>query len=95
MDRLLKNEIVRVLQKAAKEANEVYHEQWLTDKELCKHVGVFTKSWLKHNGCLLPRRQMVWVDEKGVEHSTSWCYPLHQILRMFANGEITKIRKSS
>ena len=94
MDRLLKNEIVRVVEKATTDANEKYLERWVTGKELSKHIGVFTESWLKHNGCMLPRTYAMWVDDAG-EHRSSFMYPLHKILRMVETGEIKQLRRDN
>ena len=67
---------------------EVMNEVWLTAEELSKQIQFFSKSWLKDNGHYLPREHVVYEDKKGVEHKTSWCYPLHRIRRMVAEGQI-------
>lgn len=91
MDKLLKAEIIATVQRAQEEANELYQERWLTDGELCEHVGVFTKRWLKGNGHLLPRTRAEWSDDKG-NHRTPWVYPLHKIQRMMASGDIKRLQ---
>jgi hypothetical protein len=93
MDKMLRAEIVATVQMAQMEANETYNERWLTDKQLCEHVGVFTKRWLKDNGYLLPRTRAEWSDQKG-NHRTPWVYPLHRINRMIASGEIKRLTMS-
>ena len=90
MDRQLRAEIVNTVNKAVMEMNEVYNERWLTDDQLCEHIGVFTKRWLKDNGHMLPRSRAEWGDASGL-HNTKWVYPLHQIQRMFQNGEIKRL----
>jgi hypothetical protein len=92
MDKHLKAEIVATVNQAMMEAHETYKEKWLTDEQLCDHIGVFTKRWLKDHGHLLPRTRAEWSDEKGVGHNTSWVYPLHRVQRMLADGEIKRLR---
>ena len=92
MDRQLKAEILSTMKQAMAEANETCNEKWLTDEQLCEHIGVFTKRWLKDHGHLLPRTRAEWRDENGVGHNTSWIYPLHRIQRMITDGEIKKLR---
>ncbi len=92
MDKQLKLEIIATVKKAVVDTNEVYEERWLTDDELCKYVGIFTKRWLRENGYLLPRMQVVWKDKKGVEHvAKQYLYPVHKILAMVADGRISKL----
>jgi hypothetical protein len=91
MDRLLRAEIVATVQRAQEEANELYQERWLTDDQLCGHVSVFTKRWLKGHGHLLPRTRAEWIDDKG-NHRTPWVYPLHKIQRMMASGDIKRLQ---
>lgn len=43
MDRQLKAEILSTMKQAMAEANETCNEKWLTDDQLCEHIGVFTK----------------------------------------------------
>lgn len=68
---------------------EVMNEVWLTAAELTKQIQFFSKSWLQDYGHYLPREHVVYEDKDGVEHKTSWCYPLHRIQRMIAEGKIT------
>ena len=64
------------------------NEVWLTGAKLAEQIQLFSPSWLKRYGYLLPRERMVMVDEDGVEHKSGWCYPLHRIQRMVHEGEI-------
>lgn len=63
---------------------EVMNEVWLTAANLSEQIQFLSKEWLKRYGHLLPREQIVYEDENGVKHKTSWCYPLHRIQRMMA-----------
>ena len=90
MDRQLRAEIVATVQKVVMEANEIYGERWLTAKQLCEYVGVFTERWLKDHGYLLPRTPAEWDDDEG-HHVSSYMYPLHKILAMMADGRIKRL----
>ena len=92
MDKMLRAEIVAEVQKAMQESLEMYREQWVTDKELMKHVQCLNKTWFKTYGHTLPREQVVVTEvESGKPHYTSWCYPLHKIQRMLSTGELKNI----
>lgn len=67
---------------------EVMNEVWLTAAKLSEQIQFFSKSWLEDYGHLLPREHVVYEDKYGVVHKTSWCYPLHRIQRMVAEGQI-------
>ena len=92
MDRQLKNEIVAAIRSAEREAREMYEERWVSGDELTRYCAMFTKSWLKMYGHSLPRTRAVVVDEAGNEHASIWAYPLHQIQRKIASGEIKDLR---
>lgn len=93
MDKMLRAEIVAEVQKAMRESLEMYREEWVTDKELMKHVQCLNKTWFRTYGHTLPREQVVVTeDESDQEHRTGWCYPLNRIRRMVATGEIKGLR---
>lgn len=91
MDKMLKSEIIGVVQRSMKESMELYNERWVDDSELCKQIGCITKGWIRLYGHTLPREQIVVTDIKG-PHRTSWCYPLHRILRMMDAGDLAKLK---
>lgn len=95
MDRQLKAEIVATVKRSVAEAMEVYHERWLTDKEMSQYISVMTQRWLRDHGHMLPRQQAGWIDKNGVEHATSYLYPLHQIQAMLADGRIKELREKN
>jgi hypothetical protein len=95
MDRQLKAEIVATVKRSVAEAMEVYSERWITDKEMSQYISVMTQRWLRDHGDMLPRQQPTWKDKNGVEHSTSYLYPLHQIQAMMADGRIKELREKN
>ena len=95
MDRQLKAEIVATVKRSVAEAMEVYQERWITDKEMSEHISVMTQRWLRDHGDMLPRQQAGWIDKNGVEHSTSYLYPLHQIQAMLADGRIKELKEKN
>ena len=95
MDRQLKAEIVATVKRSVAEAMEVYSERWIIDKEMSEHISVMTQRWLRDHGDMLPRQQPTWKDKNGVEHSTSYLYPLHQIQAMIADGRIKELKEKN
>ena len=95
MDRELRKaiaaEVREVTERVQREHWELYHEKWVTGKELGQFISCFGGGWLKAYGQTLPRTQAVVVDENMVEHRTGWIYPLHRIQRMLMSGEIKKM----
>lgn len=87
---MLRAEIVGEVRRAMQESLEMYREQWVTEKELMKHVQCLNKTWFKTYGHTLPREQVVVTDDKP--HHTGWCYPLHRIQRMLQSGELKALR---
>ena len=90
MDKMLRAEIVGEVRRAMQESLEMYREQWVTEKELMKHVQCLNKTWFKTYGHTLPREQVVVTDDKP--HRTGWCYPLHRIQRMLQSGELKTLK---
>lgn len=99
MDRELRSEIVALVggitEKVQREHWELYHEEWVTPKELCKRIGCFNAGWMKSYARTLPRTQPIVLDENNVEHYGSWIYPLHKIQRMVMEGKIKQLRMKS
>jgi hypothetical protein len=92
MDRLLRAVIVAELRRAMEESEEMYGEQLVSGKELCKQVQCITASFLDEFGNTLPReRARVWKDGIAVR-TTNWVYPLHRIKRMIARSELKELR---
>lgn len=92
MDKMLRAEIMGEVRRAMQESLEMYREQWVTDKELMKHVQCLNKTWFKTYGHTLPREQVIVTDSDNEPHRTTWCYPLHRIQRMLQSGELKALR---
>ena len=89
MDRKLRCEIAQVFaSESVRYHYEVMNEVWLTAAKLSEQIQFFSKSWLEDYGHLLPREHMMYEDEDGVVHKTSWCYPLHRIQRMIHEDKL-------
>ena len=89
---MLRAEIMGEVRRAMQESLEMYREQWVTDKELMKHVQCLNKTWFKTYGHTLPREQVLVTASDHVPHRTTWCYPLHRIQRMLQSGELKALR---
>ena len=90
MDKILRTEIINEVKRSMRESMEVENERWIYGDELSKQFQMFSPSWLKAYGHLLPRTRSE-VDDKGRTTCTRWCYPQHQIARMIADGSIKKL----
>lgn len=85
--RLLRAEVTATVKDAVKSAMEVYEERWLTKEELIRQFGVFSESWLKKYGKMLPRVRVT-VEDGGESVVSRWAYPQHRIARMLAGDEV-------
>ena len=92
LDKETRLAVAAAVQKATMEVNEVYTEEWLTGKQLCEQVPLFTKEWLRHNWRMLPSERVGWKDSDGVEHECTRCYPKKKILRMISDGAFRAMR---
>ena len=92
MDKQLRSEVRIEVRAAMREALELYNERWVTAEELMTWIGCITPSWMRTYADTLPREQMIVYDENDVPHRTGWCYPLHRLQRMMAEGELKRLR---
>jgi len=79
------------VRKAQMETSEIYGEQWVTGKELCKQIAMFSIDWLEKFGWKLPRERIEVTCDDGSTRVTRWGYPLHKIQRMIADGDLRSI----
>ncbi len=84
-------ELKMVIRQAIEEDRQMYDEHWLTGKELTKQFGMFSPSWLKTYGKLLPHTECIVTDSNG-KHRTTRCYARNKIQKMIATGEIRQLR---
>lgn len=88
MDHQEREAIMQAVRTAMRQVAEATEERWLTGKQLCEQFGMFSPSWLKMYGYLLPRTQARVTDKDGREHFSSWAYPKNQIQRMVSEGKL-------
>ena len=86
MDRFLRQEILKEFHQVMKGLNEKY----VTAETLCEHVETQTPQWLKHHGSCFNRTRVEWTDKTG-HHTSSWLYPLHEIIHMVQDGRISNL----
>lgn len=91
MDKLLRTEIINEVKRSMREALEVANERWINGDELCQQFQMFSPSWLKLNGHLLPRTRAEVTGNDGRTTGTRWAYPQHKIARMVADGSIKSL----
>lgn len=77
--------------KEALEKALLAHDDYVSGKELGKKYQMFSASWLKSYGHLLPRTRAVVTDGDGRQHVSGWCYPVNEIGRMIESGAIKRL----
>ena len=70
------------------EAEKYYFDKWITGKELTKLYPCFTTSWLRQNGCFLPRTRATIYDDYENEQNSQWGYSLNGIKRCIERGYV-------
>lgn len=92
MYKTLKWEILNEVRSSIAELDKIYNEVWMTADQLCERYPCFTKSWIKSYGEILPReRVIVWNEETGAKHKTSFAYPLSSIERFIEDRNFLKL----
>ena len=66
-------------------------DDYVSGKELGRKYQMFSVSWLKSYGHLLPRTRAVVTGKDGWQHASGWCYPVGRIGRMIESGEIKRL----
>lgn len=84
-------ELKSIVRRTLEEQMEMYNERWVRAEDLQSHFAMLTPSWVRRYGHALPRRLPQVTDESGEVHGRTYLYPVHQIQRMFANGDIEKL----
>lgn len=83
--------IAEATKKAQMETAEMYNERYVTGKELCQQIAMFSPNWLENFGWKLPRERIEVTDDDGQKRVTRWGYPLHHIQRMIAEGRMREM----
>ena len=91
LDKETREAIASAVREAQIEAAEIYEEKYVTGKELCRQIAMFSTNWLENFGWKLPRERIIVTDEDGETRVTRWGYPIHQIQRMIAEGRMRNL----
>ena len=87
LDKETRDAIAEAVKVAQMEAAETYNEKYVTGKELCQQIAMFSPNWLENFGWKLPRERIEVTDDSGERRVTRWGYPLHHIQRMIKEGK--------
>lgn len=87
-DRMLMAEMLSERKRLMEEAEKYYSDKWVTGKELTKLYPCFTTSWLRQNGCYLPRTRATIYDDDENEQNSKWGYSLNGIERAIERGYV-------
>lgn len=87
-DKLLKLQMLHARERMIEEAEKYYTDKWVTGKELTKLYPCFTTSWLRQNGCFLPRTRVTLYDDNENEQNSKWGYSLNRIKEYIERGYV-------
>ena len=87
-DGLLRAEMIAARRELMKEAEKYYSDKWITGKELTKLYPCFSTSWLRQNGCFLPRTRATVYDNDENEQNSKWGYSLNRIKKYIETGYV-------
>ena len=88
MDGQVREAIMQAVKTAMQQVMETTEERWLTSRQLCEQFGMFSPTWLKTYGHLLPRTQATVTDASGRTRATKWAYPRNKIQHMVQSGQL-------
>jgi hypothetical protein len=87
-DRMLMAEMLSERKRLMEEAEKYYSDKWVTGKELTKLYPCFSTSWLRQNGCYLPRTRATISDDDENEQNSKWGYSLNRIKQYIERGYV-------
>ena len=87
-DHLLKAQMLSARKRLMEEAEKYYSDKWITGKELTKLYPCFSTSWLRQNGCFLPRTRATVYDNDENEQNSKWGYSLNRIKQYIERGYV-------
>ena len=87
-DRMLMAEMLSERKRQMEEAEKYYSDKWVTGKELTKLYPCFSTSWLRQNGCFLPRTRATIYDDDENEQNSKWGYSLNRIKQYIERGYV-------
>lgn len=85
---MLMAEMLSERKRLMEEAEKYYSDKWVTGKELTKLYPCFTTSWLRQNGCYLPRTCATIYDDDENEQNSKWGYSLNRIKQYIERGYV-------
>lgn len=88
MDRNEKLELKLFIERTITKTLRASNERWLSKEQLCEQFQMFTPSWMKTYGHLLPCSQAIVIDDEGIPHESRKAYPMYQIQDMIQSGQI-------
>ena len=91
LDKETREAIADAVRHAQMEIAETYNEKYVTGKELCDQIAMFSPNWLETYGWKLPRERIEVTDDSGERRVTRWGYPLHHIQRMIREGKFREM----
>lgn len=87
-DGMLRAEIIAARRQLMEKAEKYYSDKWVTGKELTKLYPCFSTSWLRQNGCYLPRTRVNLYDDNENEQNSKWGYSLNRINEYIERGYV-------
>ena len=85
---MLMAEMLSERKRLMEDAEKYYSDKWITGKELTKLYPCFTTSWLRQNGCYLPRTRATIYDDDENEQNSKWGYSLNRINQFIERGYV-------
>ena len=92
MDRAEMNELKRFIEQTVEatitKTLRKHNEKWLSREQLMEQFQMFTPSWMKTYGYLLPQQEAMVIDKDGILRHSREAYPMYQIQEMIMTGKI-------
>ena len=90
LDEEIRKELTELVGSAITAATRAQNERFVTGDRLCEIYQMFTKSWLKTYGHLLPRCRVRMCDEDTGELSNTkrWAYNVAAIQKMIDHNNL-------
>ena len=85
---MLMAEMLSARKRLMEDAEKYYFDKWITGKELTKLYPCFSTSWLRQNGCFLPRTRATIYDDVENEQNSKWGYSLNRIKQYIERGYV-------
>ena len=91
---MTEQELRMLVADSVKQALSVKADQYVTGRELCKQLQMFTPALLKEYGHIMPRaKASIVFNETGKVHETGWAYNIGQIRKMIDENRLEFIFK--